>query len=82
MTKSMYNTILKNKVLSPKSSSKWRNEFNKEPNWSCIAKWKLKHQTEVKIAEFNYKVLHKILSTNENLFKWQKNSLPQLHILH
>ena len=54
MTKSKYNTILKNKMLSPKSSSKWINGFDRERNWACIAKWKLKHQTEVKIAEFKY----------------------------
>ena len=47
-----------------------------EINWSLIAQYKLKNQLQVKISEFNFKVLHNILGNNDNLFKWQKSPSP------
>jgi tRNA U34 2-thiouridine synthase MnmA/TrmU len=75
-TKGIYSKILQKKVLPPKSSHKWNDDVNREPHWAVIAKCKIKNQLEVKIAEFNFKLLHKILATNENLFKWQKTHSP------
>jgi hypothetical protein len=74
--KFIYSKILKGKVLTPKSSSKWTVEFEEELNWETISMCKIKKQYEIKIAEFNYKLLHKIIATNENLFKWQKSHTP------
>ena len=72
-TKCFYNNIIKQKVLLPKTTNKWNMEFNMEINWSLIAQNKLKKQLQVKISEFNFKVLHNILANNDNLFKWQKS---------
>jgi hypothetical protein len=35
---------------------------------------------EVKVAEFNYKLVNKIIATKENLYKWQK--IPSPNCIH
>ena len=68
--------INNNLFKEPKSSKKWKNEFQVEPIQGSIAKYKINKQFEVKNAEFHFKLLHKIVATNENLFKWQKTHSP------
>ena len=54
----------------------WEVELNSEINWESIAINKMHKQLEIKICEFNFKTLHNILATGENLFKWQKIPSP------
>jgi hypothetical protein len=60
----MYQSLIKRKALLPKSDRKWSTEFNEDIDWGKIAENKLKKQLEVKIAEFNYKILNNIVATN------------------
>ena len=52
--------------------AKWSQSFNHDIDFSLVWKNKMKNQLEMKILEFNYKMLNFILPTRENLFKWKK----------
>ena len=71
-SKFFYQKLIEQKSTLPKSTSKWQTEFNEDVNWNTIAKNKINKQCEIKIAEFNYKILNNILASNQNLFKWGK----------
>ena len=67
-----YGEILKQKAVKPRSMRKWLEYFEVELSWKSVYLNKLKDQLEVKIAEFNYKLLNNILPTGCNLYKWKK----------
>ena len=75
--KQLYISIIKQKAVQPKTTNMWARTLDLEINWAAIANNKLTNQTEVKVAEFNYKVLNNILATNANLFRWGKSQTPQ-----
>ena len=49
----------------------WSNIFPDRPIWTRVYEARIKHQTVKKIADFNYKLLHRILPIQENLFHWK-----------
>ena len=70
----LYHKLLAQKVLKPKTTLKWENEFHKSIDWKKVTQNKIKKIPETKIAEFNFKVLHNILACNLNLFRWKKSA--------
>ena len=67
-----YTQIVKQKVNSARTLRKWSNVFHFDIEWKRVYERKMKNQFEVKIAEFNFKLLHEILPTAYNLHKWKK----------
>ena len=47
------------------------NLFNERPTWTELWIKRVKDQNIKKLGEFNFKILHKILPNQENLFKWK-----------
>ena len=67
-----YYTILTNKIKEKSYIEKyWNDVIPNKPTWCEI--WKLRIQTQVdkKLSEFHYKLIHKILPSQENLHKWK-----------
>ena len=75
-SKWFYKHIVKEKRKKAKCIRKWSDYFNHETCWSHVYENKLNSQFEVKIAEFNYKMLNNILPTGDNLYKWKKVPTP------
>ena len=68
-----YSQIVKQKANCAKILKKWSNVFHLDIEWKQVYERKMKKQFEVKIAEFNFKLLHDILPTTCNLYKWKKS---------
>ena len=49
----------------------WSNLFPDRPTWTKIYECRLKHQNIKKLSDFHFKLLHKILPCEENLFRWK-----------
>ena len=69
--KDYYKDLIKDIQLESKANLKWALLTNSDVEWTCIYDNKLKNQIDMKILEFNYKVLNDILPTKYNLFKWK-----------
>ncbi len=67
-----YTNIVKQKVKHAKCIRKWNEFFKCDYEWKIVTERKIKSQFQVKISEFNYKMLNNILPTGDNLFKWKK----------
>ena len=71
-SKHYYEKLVCHKIQKPKTTNKWEQMFDMTLSWRNIHIFKLKPITEIKIREFNYKILHNILATNYNLHRWKK----------
>ena len=71
-SKWFYNELLKQKAVKAKAVKQWTEYFDIEAEWYQVYINKLKNQLEMKIAEFNYKLISNFLPTGCNLFKWKK----------
>ncbi len=69
--KDYYNELVKSVRIESKANSKWASIIDFEAEWTYIYQNKLKNQLDMKILEFNFKVLNDILATKSNLFKWK-----------
>ena len=49
----------------------WDNIFPNKPTWQEIWSTRVKTQTDNKLAEFHFKLIHRILPCQENLYKWK-----------
>ena len=49
----------------------WTTIFPDRPFWTDIWKSRVKNQKNKKIADFHFKLLHRILPCQENLFRWK-----------
>ena len=68
-TKTVYSALLKNVFLPPTTESKiLRYSFNQE-NIYRVYELPLKIKNDIKIAMFQYKIIHNILATNVSLFR-------------
>ena len=67
-----YTELLKQKAVKAKAVKYWPEYFEIETDWYQVYMNKLKDQLEMKIAEFNYKLINNFLPTGCNLFKWKK----------
>ena len=71
--KHFYTQIVQQKVLNSKQFKRWKDLDNE-----CdLYKNKCSYQFEVKIAEFNYKLIQNLLPTADNLFRWKKIQTPK-----
>ena len=53
----------------------WDNIFPNKPTWQEIWSTRVKTQTDNKLAEFHFKLIHRILPCQENLYKWKLQTL-------
>ena len=52
----------------------WSNIFPDRPTWTKVYEGRFKNQNIKKLADFNFKIFHKILPCGENLFQWKISS--------
>ncbi len=70
--KYFYSKLLCQTAVEPHFKQKWSLDFHTEIDCVEIYRNKLKAQPEMKIAEFNYKLVNGILATGKNLYIWKK----------
>ena len=71
-SKYFYLELIKKKAKCSKALRKLNMNFESNTNWSIIHANKIKKQFEVRISDFNFKLLNNIVPTGNNLFKWKK----------
>ena len=67
-----YLNILKQKAVKAKAIKVWSDILGEEIEWADVCEMKLRNQLEMKIAEFNYKLLNDLLPTGYNLYRWKR----------
>ena len=68
-----YKLLVQQKCVKPPCELLYKNSYYlNDDDFSVIYKAKVKDIKDTKIAEFNYKVIHKILPCNVNLKRWKK----------
>ena len=67
-----YLHILKQKAVKAQVIKKWSASLGSDIKWGVVYEMKIKNQLEIKIADFNYKLLNNILPTGCNLHRWKK----------
>ena len=75
--KDFYTTLIMEKTMPPSSINKWIDTypFLEKYNWSDIYKLTNRYISEPYFQSFQYKIINRILNTNEKLFTWNlKNS--------
>ena len=77
-SKSMYNIFISNLYQKPKSEEKWKTEFHLDDdfNWKAINKRCFGCTNDTQLLWFHYRVLHRILGTNDYLFKCNIKNSP------
>ena len=72
-TKMHYKSLIHQKSEKPKSEDRLQKRLNiYNIDFGQVYTSKIKHIKDLKLAEFNYKVLHNKLPCNKNLKKWDK----------
>jgi len=71
-SKWFYNGLIKYKGKKAKAIKQWCDYFECNANWHNVYVNKYKNQFEVKIIEFNFKMINDILPTKLNLMRWRK----------
>ena len=67
-----YYGILVNKLTEKSYIEKyWDNVIPNKPAWHQIWTTRIQAQSDKKLSEFHYKLIHKILPSQENLYKWK-----------
>ena len=71
--KHIYNKLLCTQIKPPTAIDKWINTFPflETEEWSPIFKRTFYITKEPYLQSFQYKILNRILNTNENLYKWK-----------
>ena len=71
-TKEMYNNLIIEKIKPPTSIETWINlyPFLEQYDWKEIYKIPFKYMREPYLQSFQYKILNRILNTNEKLENW------------
>ena len=70
--KHFYSELVKQKRKRNTYINKWSQMFNVELTFPVLYENKLKHNFEIKITDFNFKLINGLLATGQNLFKWKK----------
>ena len=69
-----YDILISKKFLKPITEKNWSDLFGIPSHiWVSIYYMKITKMTDKNIAEFNYKLLHKLLNNNLNVSKWNEN---------
>lgn len=67
-----YYQLLIDKIKHKSFNEKyWDNIFSEKPPWNVIWSSRVKKQEVKKLADFHFKLLHRILPSQENLYKWK-----------
>ena len=63
------------KFQKPLNEKRWKREFDITGNstWKQIYTSRILKMTELRIAEFNYRLLHDILNNDVSVSKWNKD---------
>ena len=71
--KDAYNYLLDSKIAIPKSQNKWIEyyPFLEAANWIQIYRLPYYICRDTYIQSLQYKLLHRYISCNENLYKWK-----------
>ncbi|XP_056008394.1 uncharacterized protein LOC125674557 [Ostrea edulis] len=73
--KFFYEILLSKLFISPKHHNLYHKEYNvSKEMWKHIYQQKIKLALDRIIAEFNYKLMHNLLSCKKYMFKWKKES--------
>jgi len=76
-TKFFYTNLMHaNTIHLMATTEKWENELNLSLNQRNVFENKIKNITDRKLAEFNFKIFHRILIHGEILHKWKKLTSP------
>ena len=79
-SKYFYQSLITQKYEIPYQQKAWENYFSERMfNWEDIYTKKVKKFPDRKIAEFNYKIIMKILICNLTLYNWNKIESPICH---
>ena len=73
-----YSILVDMKFQKPLNENRWKRDFDITGNstWKQIYTCRILGMTELRIAEFNYKLLHGILNNNVSVSKWNKDVSP------
>ena len=69
--KGYYSLLIKKVQKRTYIEKHWNSIFPDKAEWSHIYLQRIKNQTNKKLADFHYKLIHKILLNQENLFQWK-----------
>ena len=75
--KHFYTELVKQQLQRNTCIDKWMKHFNCQIKFPDLYHNKLQHNYEVKLADFNFKLLNGLLPTGSNLFKWKKRETAQ-----
>ena len=70
-TKDYYNILVRKIRKKSYIQKYWDNTFINKPTWNDIWTHRIKLQSNKQLADFHFKLLHKILPSQENLHKWK-----------
>ena len=66
-----YKLIIKQTRKKSHMEKYWANLFPDKPLWKTVYEKRIKNIGDKKLADFHFKLIHKILPSQENLFKWK-----------
>lgn len=66
-----YNILIKGSRKRSFNENYWSNLFPDRPTWTNIYLNKIKNQKVKKLADFHFKLLHRVLPCQENLHHWK-----------
>ena len=69
--KDYYNILTKKIKKRTHNENYWNNIFPDHPIWEKVYIARIKQQPIKKLADFNYKLIHRILPNQENLCYWK-----------
>ena len=78
--KDFYRTMLDNKFIKPYVHRKWNNTFHNDINWKDFYTSLEMACIDNRIKQFKFKLIHDILATKQNLFKWKIETNPNCNI--
>jgi hypothetical protein len=75
-SKYFYQTLVQCKFEKPYVHTFWERLFGKTIEWASFYYMLNKVLLENKVKEFRFKTIHRIIATNENLFRWKLSNSP------
>lgn len=75
-SKVIYVHVVKKFTVVPIIQNRWAQELTTSPKWDDTWTMKTIFEKERKLAEFNYKLLYRIIATKSNLYKLNKANSP------
>jgi flagellar biosynthesis/type III secretory pathway chaperone len=74
--KYVYQLLVKRKFVTPYLHTYWNSLFNTDTNWTNLYLFINKALIDNRVKQYRYKLIHNIIATNENLFKWRISTSP------